>query len=184
MFHTPAARKEPFYRLNTEICCCYIGAWRSMSVNGGGSSRWWGMTPPYDTTGSISSNAAGIVVSFDFRAACNVENSLGQLHFLLHRVFTCQLFFVFPLRFVIYFTEFSGIIFSNLNHDQICNIVFCYWSPKVKVAVLKEMTRGISSSLTKWVEPETKIFLMFSSGPADSALPCDDRLGFSLCLYS
>lgn len=43
------------------------------------------MTLPDDPVYSSNSDAAGIVISFDIRAACNVENTPGRLHFLLRR---------------------------------------------------------------------------------------------------
>lgn len=47
----------------------------------GAAENCRGMTPPDDLVCSSNSNAAGIVMSFDISAACNVENTPGRLHF-------------------------------------------------------------------------------------------------------
>lgn len=75
------------------------------------------MTPPDDPVCSSNSGAAGIVISFDIRAACNVENTLGRSTSSSDdRGFTCQLVFIIPLRFVVYST---GINLSYVKYFPI-----------------------------------------------------------------
>lgn len=64
--------------------CAFASCWLVVGRSGG-YSHWRGMTPPDHPVCSSNSNAAGIVICFDIRAACNVENTLGRLHFLLRR---------------------------------------------------------------------------------------------------
>lgn len=93
----------------------------------GGCSYWWRMTPPDDPvcSSSSSSDTAGIFISFDIRAACNVENTLGRLHFLLKRqgFHMPVVFFIIPLTFVAHSTEFSEIVLcfalSESNQPQL-----------------------------------------------------------------
>lgn len=55
-----------------------------------------------------SSNAAGIVIPFDIRTACNVENTLlaGLASSSSNWGFACQLAFMVLWRFVVHFAEF------------------------------------------------------------------------------